>query len=1713
MTPMAGGIEWTVALPLYAAGVSWTLVYDTIYGHQDKRDDIVAGVKSTSLLFGDNTKVILSGFSATTISLLSVAGYMNGQGLLFYATVLGAGTAHLIWQLKKVRIDNPSVSWRVFKPNAWFGGIIFIAILPDLLYTRYSPDSTSDDSTASSLLMSSAPAATPAVAGASDASPATAHAAIPGNVLTKDQTLRVAQAIQTMRNGGATEQNSEEYARLVHTMRSLASQQKQQQALHAQPPQINGNSFSRTEALSTSIQPQFTSEDIARLRKQIQAFRLVSKNMPLPPQLRQELWASSLTDEEKRLLDTPPVGLSTPAGNAVEAVHQAIHQQRLESTTPLSTMSAASAPGAENSSVHLVLPHLPQTVNFVSPHLLLREKLTAAGDQSARLQRLLVPSITPTGLDVRAMARERDQRREARIEYRIKELASLPASISDENLDVSLASGDAYNRPGLLNGTGSSARMKALIELKALSLRHKQRALRTEVVRSITRASQLGIAGDTSVLRRMKKQSIKEARLTEKMEREQRMDRERREQDQHKKQLFAITNHGATLLGWQKSHQQRMGKLGRSVLAFHEITKREEQKRKERIARERIQALKAGDEEAYLKLVDKEKDTRISHLLSQTDQYLNTLIEAVHRQQQSVNHHDASNAASGEGVQSWLADNAEIDTDEASAAQSRDYYSVAHRIIEPIPQQPNILVGGSLKEYQLRGLEWMVSLYNNRLNGILADEMGLGKTIQTISLITYLIEKKQQNGPFMIIVPLSTITNWLLEFEKWAPSVNVIGYKGAPLVRRALHNRIKRMGFQVLLTTYDYIIKDRPILSKINWIHMIIDEGHRMKNTQSKLAATLTTYYKTRYRLILTGTPLQNNLPELWALLNFVLPTVFSSAESFDEWFNAPFASTGAQDRIELNEEEQLLVIKRLHKVLRPFLLRRLKKDVEVDLLDKVEYVVRCSMSALQSRMYHQMLRYGTLFRTIDIDGTGRSGKASFNNTIVQLRKICNHPFVFEQVEARINPQGKNNNLLYRTAGKFELLDRVLSKLLATGHKVLVFFQMTQIMTIMQDFLDWRGISCLRLDGSTSDDDRREYMRIFNEPDSPYKVFLLSTRAGGQGLNLQTADTVVIFDSDWNPSADAQAMDRAHRIGQTNEVRILRLITRGSVEEDILARAEYKRDLDGKVIQAGKFDNKTSAEERERLLRALLKAEEAEVVAQGEEEETANPDDEINEMIARSEEERMIFEKMDKERQAQELAEWREAGNTEPLHERLLTESELPAEYLEDYDPAEERRMKEESARDKARVTRRVYYDDGLSEDQWLDALEDDNADLDEIIKKKRERAEKKRKRREEKLLQQHLKSQLGEGGADVGEDTADDDDEDDLNDASGSVNGEQGRGRGGSFRGAAASSGTPRKRGRPRMSNGGSASISETPGEDEAGDGDLDAATPQTAGRRVGRKRLRVAGIDGDDDAASGPATPTASSARKVRRKTGAGDMLPPEERRRLDEIFEAAFAAVEACVDPEYGHRRCDLFLELPSRRDYPDYYVIIRQPIAMKNIRRNVKGHKYANVADFHRDWKLMFNNARTYNEEGSMVYNDACQMQQTLEDKLNEHTGEDYHTPIGTQSPLPPAFTASLQTEPAQQFQGQHPPQQQQQKISGAPDGHSASVSGSVLVNGFGTHKNDTQTTLPPIQQPHVPVYSHSPDQPRSAYSDTFQEDPNQHHHAHRVDHDGDIDMNL
>uniref|UniRef100_A0A8C2H8G0 SWI/SNF related, matrix associated, actin dependent regulator of chromatin, subfamily a, member 4a n=1 Tax=Cyprinus carpio TaxID=7962 RepID=A0A8C2H8G0_CYPCA len=467
----------------------------------------------------------------------------------------------------------------------------------------------------------------------------------------------------------------------------------------------------------------------------------------------------------------------------------------------------------------------------------------------------------------------------------------------------------------------------------------------------------------------------------------------------------------------------------------------------------------------------------------------------------------------------------DVDDEYGNAAFVRglqSYYAVAHAVTERVERQSSLLINGQLKQYQIKGLEWLVSLYNNNLNGILADEMGLGKTIQTIALITYLMEYKRLNGPFLIIVPLSTLSNWVYEFDKWAPSVVKVSYKGSPAARRAFLPILRSGKFNVLITTYEYIIKDKQVLAKLRWKYMIVDEGHRMKNHHCKLTQVLNTHYLAPRRLLLTGTPLQNKLPELWALLNFLLPTIFKSCSTFEQWFNAPFAMTG--EKVDLNEEETILIIRRLHKVLRPFLLRRLKKEVEAQLPEKVEYVIKCDMSALQRVLYRHMQAKGVLLTDgSEKDKKGKGGTKTLMNTIMQLRKICNHPYMFQHIEESFSEHlgftsGVVQGLeLYRASGKFELLDRILPKLRATNHKVLLFCQMTTLMTIMEDYFTYRSFKYLRLDGTTKAEDRGMLLKNFNDPSFQYFIFLLSTRAGGLGLNLQSADTVIIFDSDWNP--------------------------------------------------------------------------------------------------------------------------------------------------------------------------------------------------------------------------------------------------------------------------------------------------------------------------------------------------------------------------------------------------------------------------------------------------------------------------------------------------------------------------------------------------------------------------------------------------------------------
>merc|ERR1719509_388184 len=605
----------------------------------------------------------------------------------------------------------------------------------------------------------------------------------------------------------------------------------------------------------------------------------------------------------------------------------------------------------------------------------------------------------------------------------------------------------------------------------------------------------------------------------------------------------------------------------------------------------------------------------------------------------------------------------------------------------------------------------MVSLHNNNLNGILADEMGLGKTI----------------------LPLSPLSNWMMEFQKWAPSVTCISFKGSPAARRAVQGIIRSGRFNVLVTTYEYIIREKALLSKLRWKYMIIDEGHRMKNHNNKLTVTINTYYITSHRVLLTGTPLQNKLPELWSLLNFLLPSIFKACDTFETWFNAPFAITG--EKVELNEEETILIIRRLHKVLRPFLLRRLKKDVESQLPDKVEYIIKCEMSGMQRALYTHMQERGVMLtQTDDKRKDSKGSSKALMNTIMQLRKLCNHPFMFPQVEegfARhlgLGTDVVHGQDIYRSSGKFELLDRIFPKLKRSGHRILLFCQMTALMTILEDYLNWRGYSYLRLDGTTKADDRGDLLVDFNKKDSEIFIFILSTRAGGLGLNLQTADTVIIFDSDWNPHQDLQAQDRAHRIGQKNEVRVLRLMVVNSVEERILAAARYKLNMDEKVIQAGRFNNTSSGSERRQLLQSILRADDQD----GDEDENETPDEEVvNQMIARSDAEFEKFQQMDIERHRHD------ASLGSERKPRLIENSELPDYLLADPEEESDEETPEDKEKREAvelgrgnRSKKETNYDDQMSERDWLKAIgaeedgggsSDDNryADLDETPSKK----------------------------------------------------------------------------------------------------------------------------------------------------------------------------------------------------------------------------------------------------------------------------------------------------------------------------------------------------------------------------------------------------------
>uniref|UniRef100_A0A3P8WPS7 Proliferation-associated SNF2-like protein n=1 Tax=Cynoglossus semilaevis TaxID=244447 RepID=A0A3P8WPS7_CYNSE len=563
-----------------------------------------------------------------------------------------------------------------------------------------------------------------------------------------------------------------------------------------------------------------------------------------------------------------------------------------------------------------------------------------------------------------------------------------------------------------------------------------------------------------------------------------------------------------------------------------------------------------------------------------------------------------------------------------------------HRKVDgqPVPaQQPELLTGGIMKLYQIEeGFFFLIviqlflcvqMLWENGINGILADEMGLGKTVQCIAHIAMMIEKKVM-GPFLVVAPLSTLPNWISEFKRFTPEVSVLLYHGPQSERAKVLKEFRRpqgsLGMlPVVVTSFEISMIDRKFLQRFQWKYLIVDEGHRIKNLNCRLVRELK-MLPTDNKLLLTGTPLQNNLAELWSLLNFLLPEVFDDLKSFESWFDID--TLVEADNVVAAEREQN-ILSMLHQILTPFLLRRLKSDVTLEVPPKKEIVVYAPLTAKQEAFYTavvnktitKMLGQEKSEAPVALTSSGRPKRNSrkpvdyketekdtpydlekylervrtemeqrssavvdiqspldavinlkLQNILMLLKRCCNHPYLVEYPIDPVTQEFKIDEQLVQSSGKFLILDRLLPALKKRGNKVLIFSQMTSILDILMDYCYLRGFEYSRLDGSMSFAERDENIKKFSE-DPEVFLFLLSTRAGGLGINLTAADTVIIFDSDWNPQADLQAQDRCHRLGQTKPVVVYRLVTANTIDQKIVERASAKRKLEQMVIHKKKF--------------------------------------------------------------------------------------------------------------------------------------------------------------------------------------------------------------------------------------------------------------------------------------------------------------------------------------------------------------------------------------------------------------------------------------------------------------------------------------------------------------------------------------------------------------
>ncbi|BDA42833.1 ATP-dependent helicase BRM [Coccomyxa sp. Obi] len=1014
----------------------------------------------------------------------------------------------------------------------------------------------------------------------------------------------------------------------------------------------------------------FTAEQLHVLRNQILAFRLVKNRKELPPHLLRDIKPVPLQHAHQSAASLQPPPLPTSSSVAWPG------------------QSAPALPKSEPASAPTVVVQLansaPSPSSGPSPSLAQTPQASAAPQPPPlpELHRQLGPLFTfasgsraPQYPGAQGLQQQQQQQQNTFNFEGAALLALEYRSLVEKTRQRQMAELQA----ALANGTSgwkmANGRAALMLRLKRLRAMDAQARLRAAVEREQQDIMNMPDRSYRKFARQCWRQRMESARAEEKGR-----------ADKAAERIRAIKVWRGEAAERASSAREMRVARNRYVMRAHERLLRDMNRLKEDDRTRRMEALKANDFEAYQQILREtagpgtsgERYEVISRFLSTTEEYLHKLASKVahvklaqeaseaaalavsRARAQGLSDEEVAEAAKAAEAEaaatSSLVQSSKAD---ASDAQSR-YYNLAHSVEEMVRDQPSLLkppAGAKLREYQMVGLQWMVSLYNNHLNGILADEMGLGKTVQVMALVAYLMEHKNNYGPHLIIVPNAVMVNWKSELTQWLPSVRCVYYVGHKDERaRKFATEVASLQFNVLVTTYEYIMRDRAKLSKVDWKYIIIDEAQRMKDRQSKLAKDLDRFTAAR-RLLLTGTPLQNDLSELWSLLNLLLPQVFDDKATFAEWFSDALGKQGAgggggPDEW-LETEKRVVVIHRLHQILEPFMLRRQVQDVEGKLPPKVPVVVKVPMAPFQSILYNWVKASGTL--RLDPEGPMPGSTirtyASLNNKCMELRKVCNHPCL-----SYPPPYHYDAAMLVRRCGKFEVLDRMLVKFHATGHRVLLFSTMTKLLDLLESYLSWRRwgpdqrrMEYLRIDGSTSLEDREKAIQRFNAKESSVFIFLLSIRAAGRGLNLQSADTVVIYDPDPNPKNEEQAIARSHRIGQTKEVRVIHLeavadpelpTQHPSENGQVERRAGYadsieslvrnniqkmKIDMANEVIDAGRFDMNTTMDERRHTLEEMLQDEERLKKAVN-----AVPSrQELNAQLARSEAERVEFDRLD----------------------------------------------------------------------------------------------------------------------------------------------------------------------------------------------------------------------------------------------------------------------------------------------------------------------------------------------------------------------------------------------------------------------------------------------------------------------------------------------------